>query len=322
MYDYFMKKMIYQKFILGTQNLEKALQNGLGGVIFFTKDIQTEKQFKKIIDDIKLLASIPPFLSIDQEGGRVERTENIRTKRLSARIAYKNGVEFLTKQTNEISEELKKYGINLNFAPCVDVNTNIKNPIIGERSYSDKYTEVITGAEIFIKSLRKQNIIPCIKHFPGHGDADSDSHLTLPRIDLSFDEMKNVHIKPFEYFIKDNIEMIMVAHLHCTCFDSKTIPTSLSQNAINYLRNELGYNGVLISDDMVMKGVEAYGKLESVIMGIMAGIDMFIFRNSDDETLEMIEQLCEIVNNNQELQKKVLDSYDRILKLKKKFNIV
>ena len=322
MYDYFMKKMIYQKFILGTQNLEKALQNGLGGVIFFTKDIQTEKQFKKIIDDIKLLASIPPFLSIDQEGGRVERTENIRSKRLSARIAYKNGVEFLTKQTNEISEELKKYGINLNFAPCVDVNTNIKNPIIGERSYSDKYTEVITGAEIFIKSLRKQNIIPCIKHFPGHGDADSDSHLTLPRIDLSFDEMKNVHIKPFEYFIKDNIEMIMVAHLHCTCFDSKTIPTSLSQNAINYLRNELGYNGVLISDDMVMKGVEAYGKLESVIMGIMAGIDMFIFRNSDDETLEMIEQLCEIVNNNQELQKKVLDSYDRILKLKKKFNIV
>ena len=322
MYDYFMKKMIYQKFILGTENLEKALQNGLGGVIFFTKDIQTEKQFKKIIDDIKLLASIPPFLSIDQEGGRVERTENIRTKRLSARIAYKNGVEFLTKQTNEISEELKKYGINLNFAPCVDVNTNIKNPIIGERSYSDKYTEVITGAEIFIKSLRKQNIIPCIKHFPGHGDADSDSHLTLPRIDLSFDEMKNVHIKPFEYFIKDNIEMIMVAHLHCTCFDSKTIPTSLSQNAINYLRNELGYNGVLISDDMVMKGVEAYGKLESVIMGIMAGIDMFIFRNSDDETLEMIEQLCEIVNNNQELQKKVLDSYDRILKLKKRFNIV
>jgi len=322
MYDYFMKKMIYQKFILGTENLEKALQNGLGGVIFFTKDIQTEKQFKKIINDIKLLASIPPFLSIDQEGGRVERTENIRSKRLSARIAYKNGVEFLTKQTNEISEELKKYGINLNFAPCVDVNTNIKNPIIGERSYSDKYTEVITGAEIFIKSLRKQNIIPCIKHFPGHGDADSDSHLTLPRIDLSFDEMKNVHIKPFEYFIKDNIEMIMVAHLHCTCFDSKTIPTSLSQNAINYLRNELGYNGVLISDDMVMKGVEAYGKLESVIMGIMAGIDMFIFRNSDDETLEMIEQLCEIVNNNQELQKKVLDSYDRILKLKKKFNIV
>ena len=322
MYDYFMKKMIYQKFILGTENLEKALQNGLGGVIFFTKDIQTEKQFKKIIDDIKLLASIPPFLSIDQEGGRVERTENIRTKRLSARIAYKNGVEFLTKQTNEISEELKKYGINLNFAPCVDVNTNIKNPIIGERSYSDKYTEVITGAEIFIKSLRKQNIRPCIKHFPGHGDADSDSHLTLPRIDLSFDEMKNVHIKPFEYFIKDNIEMIMVAHLHCTCFDSKTIPTSLSQNAINYLRNELGYNGVLISDDMVMKGVEAYGKLESVIMGIMAGIDMFIFRNSDDETLEMIEQLCEIVNNNQELQKKVLDSYDRILKLKKRFNIV
>ena len=122
MYDYFMKRMIYQKFILGTGNkLDKALLQGLGGVIFFTKDIQNEKQFKNLILDIKNKAPIPPFLSIDQEGGRVERTENLKPKRLSARYAFEKGDKFLKEQSEEISFELNNWGLNLNFAPCVDV---------------------------------------------------------------------------------------------------------------------------------------------------------------------------------------------------------
>ena len=314
-----MEKYVYQMFILGLDNLDEALTKGLGGVIFFTKDINSENQLKNKIEYIKQKALIPPFVSIDQEGGRVERTENIRQKRLSAKYAYESGV--LESQSEEIALELKEWGFNLNFAPCVDVNTNPKNPIIGERAFSDNPEDVIKGEEIFTKSMRKYGIIPCVKHFPGHGDADKDSHLTLPVINLPFDEMKKNHIKPFEYAVKNNIEMIMAAHLYCPCFDKEEIPASLSENVLGYLRNKLGYNGVIISDDMVMKGVQAYGSLEACIMGIKAGLDMFIFRNSDSETLNMIDELCKIVEKDSDLKEKVMNSYKRITALKTLYGI-
>lgn len=322
MYDNSMRKMIYQKFILGYGNLDKALSNGLGGVIFFTKDIQNESQFKNLIKEIKSKSIISPFLSIDQEGGRVERTENIRPKRLSAKFAFQKGEEFLKEQSQEISKELSSYGINLNFAPCVDVNTNPNNPIIGERAFSNTPQDVVKGAQIFIEASRKYNVIPCIKHYPGHGNANKDSHLTLPVIDLSFDELKEHHIKPFEKLIKSGVEMVMAAHLHCECFDKNPIPTSLSENAISYLRGELEYNGVIITDDMVMKGVQDFGSLEACIMAINAGVDMFIFRNSDDKTLMLIEDLIKEVEKDANLEQKIRKSNQRILDLKAKYNLI
>lgn len=248
-----MKQKLYQMFILGCDGggYEQALKEGLGGIIFFTKDIQSVEQFRNLIEEIKAKALIPPFLSIDQEGGRVERTENIHQgkKYLSAKYACEKGV--LKEQTKEIAQELKIYGINLNFAPCIDVNTNPNNPIIGERAFSDNAKEVIKCEKIVSQTYRENGIIPCVKHFPGHGDANADSHLTLPKIDLSLEEMQE-HIEPFRSCAK-TIEMVMVAHLHCTCFEKDVIPTSLSKNAIDYLRG-LGFDGVAISDDMVMKG--------------------------------------------------------------------
>ena len=318
----FMKELIYQKFILGCQNLDDALKKGLGGVIFFTKDIKTTEQFKDLIKSIKSKSKIPPFLSIDQEGGRVERTENLRPKRESARFAFLKGEDFLKNQAEEISKELVEYGVNLNFAPCIDVNTNPKNPIIGERSFGENPNDVIKGMNIFVKASREFGVIPCVKHFPGHGDADKDSHLTLPEMNLSLDEMQKIHLKPFVEAINDNIEMIMVAHLYCRCFDNKHIPASLSQNVIGYLRNVMNYKGVIISDDMVMKGVQAFGSLEACIMAINAGVDMFIFRDSDFETLDMIEKLVKIVENDKILQDKVLKSNKRIMDLKKRYRII
>ncbi|MBQ7764139.1 glycoside hydrolase family 3 protein [bacterium] len=314
-----MEKLVWQMFILGTGNLENALTKGLGGVIFFTKDIQSETQFKNLISEIKSISLIKPFLAIDQEGGRVERTENIYPKRLSAKYAYENGTEFLQVQSKNLSKELCELGINLNFAPCIDVNTNPNNPIIGERAFANNPNDVIKGMEIFVQESRKQNVIPCVKHFPGHGDADKDSHLDLPQIDLCLDEMENIHIKPFKKAIENNIEMIMAAHLHCTCFDKNIIPASLSKNAIGYLRNRLNYNGVIISDDMFMKGVKDYSSLDAVIKGIEAGLDMFIFRESDSNTLEMIEKLVKIVEKDNSIKTKVLEANKRIEILKSKY---
>jgi len=317
-----LKEKLYQMFILGVgNNLYSALNNGLGGVIFFTKDIESEKQFKNLISEIKNIAKIPPFLSIDQEGGRVERTENIycSKKYLSAKFAYEKGLDYLSNQTRQIAQELKDFGINLNFAPCIDTNTNPNNPIIGERAFSSDPDEVIEGERIVSQIYRQYSIIPCAKHFPGHGDADTDSHLALPTIDLSLEEMEKYHIKPFKFAIKNGIDMIMVAHLHCKCFEKDPIPTSLSKNAINYLRNNLGFEGVIISDDMVMKGVADFGEVQACETAIRAGVNMLIYRNCDDKTLDIIEKLHEKAKNDEELASFIDNSYNRIRELKNKY---
>lgn len=318
-----LKEKLNQMFILGTKGefYKQLLPQGLGGIIFFTEDIKTSEQFKNLTSEIKSISKIPPFLSIDQEGGRVERTENIHNgkKYFSAKFAFEKGIDFLRNQTKEISEELKSYGINLNFAPCIDTNTNPDNPIIGERAFSSNPDDVITGEEIVSQTYIKNGIIPCVKHFPGHGDANSDSHLTLPMIDLSLDEMENTHIKPFKSAIQNGIEMIMAAHLHCTCFEKDPIPASISKNAISYLRNKLNFNGIIISDDMVMKGVADFGEIEACEMGIKAGLNMFIYRFSDKKTIDIIESIYEKALSDNELKKNIEQSHEKIINLKKKY---
>ena len=323
MYDYCMKKMVYQKFILGTQDsfgsrklFNSALEDGLGGVIFFTRDISSKEQFTELVKDIKKRANRPLFLSIDQEGGRVERTENIHARYLSPKYAFEKGEEFLKEQTRKIAKELKSYGLNLNFAPCADVNTNPNNPIIGERAFANNPEDVSKGVKMVSEVYRKNGIIPCLKHFPGHGDANADSHKTLPEINLSMDEMEKYHIRPF----KENLdcEMIMAAHLHCTCFDKDVIPSSLSKNVIGYLRNILNYQGAIISDDMVMKGVQAFGSVQACKMAILAGVDMFIFRDADENAIKTIEEITKLAEQDSELKNAIMNSNKRIEKLIKK----
>lgn len=319
-----LKEKLNQMFILWTEGgyYKELLKQGLGGIIFFTKDIQTPEQFKALISDIKTDAKIPLFLSIDQEGGRVERTENIHNgkKYLSAKFAFEKGADFLEQQTDDIAKELKSYGINLNFSPCIDTNTNPNNPIIGVRAFSSNPDEVILGEKIVSKIYEKNGIIPCVKHFPGHGDANSDSHLTLPKIDLSLEEMEKTHIKPFKSAIENGIDMIMVAHLFCTCFEKEEIPTSLSKNAIAYLRNNLHFSGVAVSDDMVMKGVAKFGDVEACEMGIRAGLNLFIYRYSDEKTLNIIQSIYEKAKTDMDLQTKIEESYNKIIQLKNKYN--
>ncbi|MBR6098271.1 glycoside hydrolase family 3 protein [bacterium] len=320
-----LKTKLYQMFILGTDGggYIEALRKGLGGIIFFTYDIQNAEQFKNLIQDIKSEALISPFLSIDQEGGRVERTENIHNgkKYLSAKDAFEKGEDFLKIQTKEIAKELKSYGLNLNFAPCIDVNTNPNNPIIGVRAFSDNPDEVIKGEKIVSQTYRENGIIPCAKHFPGHGDANADSHLTLPEINLDFKDLEENHIKPFKSAIDNGIEMIMAAHLHVPYFEKEVIPTSLSKNAMDYLRNKLGFKGITISDDMFMKGVAKFGAAEACEMGIRAGLNMFIYRKSDIDTINIIETLAKMAENDIELRKNIEKSYELIIKLKQEKSI-
>ena len=349
MYDFCMKNIIEkisQMFILGldgselknSPNLINSLKDGLGGVIFFTQNIKTSEQIKNLIKDIKGVAKIPPFLSIDQEGGRVERTEKIfgGKKYLSAKFAAEKGEKFLKEQTEQISLTLKDLGFNLNFAPCLDVNTNPNNPIIGERAFSDNTDEVIRFGKIVVETYLRNGIIPCTKHFPGHGDASVDSHISLPEIDLSPEEMEKIHIKPFKEVPSP---MTMIAHMHCKCFDEEVIPSSLSKNVINYLREKLKYEGLIITDDMVMgamienrknetensKKQKAKGKKYSLhsspltlhsMQAIKSGVNILLYRNSNDETIQIIKDLAQLAQKDEELRQNIESSYEKIINFK------
>lgn len=295
------REKIARMFIMGLSgttldknpNLISMLKNGLGGVIFFTENIESGEQFKNLISDIKSTSKIPLLLSIDQEGGRVERTLNIHggPKYLSAREAAKKGSNFVKTQTNQIAKELASFGLNMNFAPVLDVDTNPKNPIIAERSFSANPEIVAKYGRIAVNEYLKNNIIPVGKHFPGHGETAVDSHKDMPELTMSLDELERMHIAPFKELI--DIPAIMVAHIHYTCFDNERIPASISKNVIkNYLRKELGFNGVIISDDMVMGGIKGFSPIEACKRAISAGINMFIYRSSDDLTVSLIDQLA------------------------------
>lgn len=294
---------IHQMFILGYEGPNplsdensgfiEALKNGLGGVIFFTKNITDRAAFQKSVLQIKENALIKPFLSIDQEGGRVERTLNLYKgpQYLCARESARKGEKFVEEQTRNIAFELQSFGLNMNFAPVLDVDTNPDNPIIAERAFSSNADDVTRFGKIAAETYLQNGILPVGKHFPGHGDTFVDSHKAMPEVNLSFDELEKTHIKPFNDLL-DIVPALMVAHVHYTAFDAQKIPASVSNNVINqYLRKKLGYKGLIISDDMVMGGIKGFTSFEACVKGINAGINMFIFRNSDNPTLELIKQL-------------------------------
>ena len=324
------KQKLLQMFILGyeeeipPESFLRLVKKGLGGVIFFTRNIKTVQQFKNAVHTIKTAEkpAIPLFLSIDQEGGRVERTLNIHngSHYLSAQAAAEKGEEFVKVQTQNIANELKEFGLNMNFAPVLDVNTNPKNPVIAERSFSSSPELAAKFGKICAKTYLENGIIPVGKHFPGHGETSVDSHKAMPVLDLSKQELEAVHIKPFEELIKaDLLPAIMVAHIHYTAFDKNKIPASISKNVIeNYLLKKLDYKGLVISDDMVMGGIKGFSSFEACKRGIEAGINLFIFRNADEQTKDLIERLALAAENGSVDTSKIDDSYAKIISYKQK----
>ena len=330
--DLTVKQKLAQMFICGFSSAKYAsnkyfmqlLKEGLGGVIFFSCNIESEKQFKDLIYNLTQEAFIPMFYSIDQEGGRVERTEKIHggKKYLSAKSAYEMGLSYLQDQTKQIALELKNYGINLNFVPVLDVNTNPENPIIGERAFSNKPDDVIAAAKVVFREYDKYGIITAGKHFPGHGAAGGDSHKTLPVIDLSFEELNNIHIKPFDEMIKTSLPAIMAAHVLYPALDD-VYPASISKKIINdLLINSLKFNGLIITDDMEMNGIKGFTPFEACMRAINAGVNMFIFRDTDKKIIDLISDLEKAVADKLIDEEKINNSVSKIFDLKYRYGII
>ena len=309
---------------------KQALQQmPVGGVVYFAANLQDSEQTRAMLQNTQSYAQevegLPLFLCVDEEGGTVSRVggnsgfdiANVGDMR---DVGATGDTSNAYNVANHIAGYLTDLGFNVDFAPDADI-ANTSSTTMERRSFGSTSDVVAPMVESQVKGFLDGQILCCAKHFPGHGDADKDSHLTLPEISLDFETYEKLHVEPFKQMINNGIETIMAAHLHVPYFEKKMIPTSLSFNALSYLRNKLGFKGLIISDDMIMKGVEAFGTVEACEMGIRAGINVFIYRNSSPQTISIIENIYQKALKDKDLTLKIQEAYEKISDLKNKFLI-
>ncbi len=323
-----LEEKVGQMFIVGfngyevDDNIANLIKNKkAGGVILFSKNIDTVDQTKKLIESLNALngENKPKlFMSVDEEGGIVSRIPKEMGQFESAwDVGATGDLNYAFEHGKTIGETIKSLGFNMDFAPVLDVNSNPNNPVIGIRAFSNDPEIVKTmGTEVY-KGLRKSGVLAVGKHFPGHGDTDVDSHFAVPFINKSLNELKNLELIPFKYAIDNGMDMIMVSHLYLPQLDSEYVG-SLSNNIVTkLLREELGFNGVVVTDDMIMEGVKGqYPTAESAVKAIEAGDDLIIVSTGIDDQNSAIDGVIEAVRNGIISEKRIDESVYRILRVK------
>jgi beta-N-acetylhexosaminidase len=257
---------------------DRLRRDALGGVILFKRNVGAIDEVAALVSSIHAASpSRTPLVAIDQEGGRVARLGAPIVKLPPMRRLAERGDAVLTERAGRVlGEQLAASGINVDFAPVLDVDTNPENPIIGDRSFGRDAHTVITHALAFARGLSSSGVASCGKHFPGHGDTDLDSHLALPRIAHDRARLDRVELAPFRA-ARGVVPSIMTAHVVFDALD-REVPATLSKRVITrLLREELGYDGVIVSDDLEMKAVfDRWGVAESAVRAIEAGCDLVL----------------------------------------------
>ncbi len=306
----------------------------IGGIILFDYDVPSKStprnitspmQAKKLVQDIKKMGRSDLFIAIDAEGGRVNR---LKPKYGFMEIISPQSMGEIEPEESYLKAmplglEMDYLGINVNFAPVVDVNVNPENPVIGqlERSFSKDPEIVIAHARSFIDAMHAFSIIAAIKHFPGHGSSTEDSHIGMVDITDTYDQ--ETELMPYQKLIQENkVDMIMTAHIMNRAIDPD-YPATLSAKFLqDILRGELQYQGIIVSDDMQMGAiVEHYGFEEAIIQAINAGCDLLIFSNNgsvyDEDIAHKVFYAIQKALQDGQIQERTLrDAYERIQTLK------
>jgi beta-N-acetylhexosaminidase len=324
-----LKEKVGQMFIVALQGEalareEKAIieRYPFGGFILFSRNCCEPAQILCLSRSLWETANThPPFISIDEEGGRVHRFPKPFTHfPPAARIGETDDATLAYRTARATAEELALVGINLDFAPVLDVNTNPHNPVIGDRSFAADPQKVTAVGERWIQGLRDGGIIPCGKHFPGHGDTDKDSHFALPVVHRPLAELEKVELPPFVGACRNKVESLMTAHVLYQALDPK-LPATLSHKIITgLLREKLDYDGVVFSDDMEMRAIsDNYHQEEAVALCVRAGIDVMLFCHDLSRAIHAFEFLCSEFENDLTVRARVKKSYERITRLKQGF---
>ncbi|WP_246141122.1 beta-N-acetylhexosaminidase [Bacillus marasmi] len=298
----------------------------VGGIIFNKKNMDSPVQTVDYINSLKLKNQnnkLPLFFGIDQEGGRISKLPggliNLPT---NIEIGKLNNPSFSFEIGSVLAKLVSAYGFNINFAPVLDVNSNPENPIIGDRSFG-KTTKLVSELGIqTLKGLQSERIIATIKHFPGHGDTSVDSHLELPTVNKSLKELEKLELIPFNRAVNEGADMVMIAHIMLPKID-QDYPSSLSKAVITeLLRNKIGYDGVIITDDMTMKAITGNFDIGSAaVESIKAGSDIIMVAHDYEKMIKVISTLKKAVEDGEISEERIDESVTRILQLKEKYEL-
>ncbi len=261
-----------------------AREFGLGGVILFARNVGEPEQVAELCyESARLVPELPAWVSIDQEGGRVARLKAPFTEwPPMATLGRSGNVQLAGRFARALALELKAVGITLDYAPVLDIHTNPKNPVIGDRALSDKAEEVARLGAAIVAALQVEGVAACGKHFPGHGDTQADSHVELPLVEHPLDRLRSVEFVPFKAAIAAGVATMMTAHVFMPALDEQR-PATLSRRIVfDLLRDELGFDGVILSDDLEMKAIAAtYAVPSAAVLAIAAGCDGVLICSGD-----------------------------------------
>src|SRR5699024_7934943 len=248
----------------------------VGGVIHFKRNIESVEQVIELNNNIKELnkdSDIPLFVSIDEEGGDVSRlSQEYKDLPTANRLGQLDNEDVSFEYGELLGLRLKSLGFNLNYAPVMDINSNINNPVIGDRAFGNNPELVSKHGLQVMKGIESKNIISSIKHFPGHGDTGVDSHVGLPEMNKSLEEIREFEFVPFKNAIEDDLDMVMVGHILFSEIDNE-YPSTMSKKIItNILRDELGFTGVVITDDLTMGAITKNYTLEEATLKFLQAL--------------------------------------------------
>ena len=295
----------------------------LGGAILFSRNIEAPEQVAELAGEIEALGrSMPAWVSVDQEGGRVARLKEPFTKWPPMAVLGRAKSEKLAERFGRaLARELRAVGITLDYAPVLDIHTNPKNPVIGDRALAEQAGEVARLGRAIIRSLQAEGVAACGKHFPGHGDTSTDSHVELPLVEHSPDRLRAVEFEPFRAAIREGVAFIMTAHVLVPALDESR-PATLSPAVVQrLLRDELGYGGVILSDDLEMKAVSARMAVPTAaVLALNAGCDGVLICSGDVEIqAAALEALVKAVESGEISQARLDDAMKRLRKAKERF---
>lgn len=295
----------------------------VGGLIFYADNLTTQTQTVQFVRQVKSANSVnklPLFISVDQEGGRVARLPGVSAIPTNKAIGDRDDSAFAYSIGETLGQQLKSMDFNLNYAPVLDINSNPNNPVIGDRSYGNNSRIVSRMGIPTMKGIQSENIIPVIKHFPGHGDTSVDSHIDLPVVNKNLAQLEALELIPFENAINQGADVVMAAHILLPKIDP-AYPSSMSEYVIDgLLREQLDFDGVIMTDDMTMGAiVNHYGIGEAAVRSIQAGSDIILVAHGAENAVSTIQAIRAAVQNGQISEQRINESVLRILHLKDQY---
>ena len=296
----------------------------IGNVILFRRNVESAEQVRRLCGEIRDFITretgIPPFIIIDEEGGMVSRLPRDAVNVPGVMAVAATGDPENARRASEITiRQLRGLGANFNMAPVLDVNSNPNNPVIGVRSYGDEAARVAAFGCASIAPYRGSGVHCCIKHFPGHGDTAVDSHLGLPRVDKTEEELEQLELIPFRRAIEAGAPAVMMSHVLFPNIQSEQVPCTMSRYMVTeLLRKKLGFDGLIFTDCMEMLAIrDHYGTPEGVVASIKAGVDIAEISATFELELRAAETVNEAAARGEFDMEELRESVERILKFKR-----